>query len=189
MCFDIREMLGIKELSSEVNAIKQNVRDTLRPQSTETHIFTIQKPFCCPAGKLVREALDPYGVKILNLSADQVVNVSTKDFAQMARIELKRMENIRYGPVLLAGWLPYAMTVDVTVRETQAEWAEYLLERTLRMCVVKGNINGKNRSWANQHKGEMPKPWIEKSCSDGNKIWQQVDGIMKEKDNVQRKAK
>ena len=100
----------------------------------------------------------------------------------MAKIELKRMENLRYGPAALM-WLPLAMQATVTVKKSQAEWAEYLLERTKRMCVVGGRINSKNRDWANHHNGQMPRPWIEKSCSEGNEIWSQVSKIQQGKDN------
>jgi hypothetical protein len=187
MCFSLKQMFGVEELASEAESIRNEIRKTLRPASTETHTFTIQKPFCCGPAALVRDALEPYGVKIISLSPDRTTTVSVKNFAQLMRIEFKRFDNLRYGPGMFLMALPLAMQCTVTVRKAQAEWAEYLIERTKRMCVVGGNINSKNRDWANRHDGKMPKPWIEKSCSSGNDLWQQVDVIMKEKgNNVQR---
>lgn len=178
MCIDLKELFGIKDVADDVKATMKQIRNTLRNDSGEVHTFTVQKPFCCGPRQLIMQALEPYGVKIISLGEDQRVNVSVKDYAQIAKIELKRMENLRYGPMAVM-WLPMAMQCTVTVRKSQAEWAEYLIERSKRMCVVKGGINSKNRDWANRHDGKMPRPWVEKSCSEGNSIWKQVSDIQK----------
>lgn len=182
MCVDLKELFGFKDLADDIESVKKDIRNSLRSRSMETHTFTVQKPFCCHAPPLIKEALEPYGVKILALNDIGSVKVSITNYAQMAKIELKRMENLRYGPAALM-WLPLAMQATVTVKKSQAEWAEYLLERTKRMCVVGGRINSKNRDWANHHNGQMPRPWIEKSCSEGNEIWSQVSKIQQGKDN------
>lgn len=181
MCIDLKELFGIKDIADDVSAVKKDLRNVLRKDTGETHTFTVQKPFCCEPRQLVMQALEPYGVKIISLGEDHQVNISVKDYAQLAKIELKRMENLRYGPMAVM-FLPMAMACDVTVRKSQAEWAEYLIERSKRMCVVKGGINSKNRDWANRHDGQMPRPWVEKSCSEGNGIWSQVNDIQRGKE-------
>jgi len=109
MCFSLKQMFGIEELQSEVNHIKKEVRKTLRPQSTETHTFTVQKPFCCGPAALIRDALQPYGVKIIALSPDRTTTVSVIDFAQLMKIEFKRFDNLRYGPGMFLMCLPLAV--------------------------------------------------------------------------------
>ena len=181
MCIDLKELFGIKDIADDINAVKKDLRNAMRSDTGEVHTFTVQKPFCCGPRQLIIQALQPYGVKIVSLGHDERVNISIKDYAQLAKIELKRMENLRYGPMAVM-WLPMAMQCTVTVRKSQAEWAEYLIERSKRMCVVKGGINSKNRDWANRHDGQMPRPWVEKSCSEGNSIWKQVSDIQRGKE-------
>lgn len=183
MCIDLKELFGIKDIADDVKSVTKDLRNSLRNDTGEVHTFTVQKPFCCGPRQLIIQALEPYGVKIVSLGPDEQVNISIKDYAQLVRIEAKRMENLRYGPMIVM-CLPLAMQCTVTVKKAQAEWAEYLIERSKRMCVVKGGINSKNRDWANRHDGQMPRPWVEKSCSEGNSIWRQVSDIQrgKEKD-------
>lgn len=178
MCFDLKKLLGVSDLADDIKGVKKDLRNALRSDTGAVHTFTVQKPFCCPASPLIMQALEPYGVKIVAMGQDRRVNISTANYAQLAKIELKRMENLKYGPIAVV-WLPLAIECDVTVRESQAEWAEYLIERSKRMCVIKGRINKQNRDWANRHDGEMPKPWLETSCSEGKNVWGQVSAIKK----------
>lgn len=173
MCVDLKEIFGIKDLADDLKKTKKEIVEALRIGDGATHRFTVQKPFCCPFGDLIERTLTPYGVKIISVSRSRTVNVSIADYAQMVRIELKTFENLRYGPAALM-FLPLAVQCDLVVKKSQAEWAEYLIERSRRMCVVGGRINAKNRDWANQHGGQMPRPWVEKDCSEGNAIWSQV---------------
>lgn len=184
VCIDLKELFGIKDLADNIKEVKKDLRNALRTGGDEVHTFTVQKPFCCGPRQLVMQALEPYGVKILSLGPDERVNISVTNYAQLAKIELKRMENLRYGPMAVM-WLPMAMQCTVTVKKSQAEWAEYLIERSKRMCVVGGRINSKNRDWANAHDGQMPRPWVEKSCSEGNSLWSQVSSIKQEQENEQ----
>jgi hypothetical protein len=180
MCFDLKEIFGIKDLADNIEAVKKELRLNLRSPDHSYHTFTVQKPFCCPCSPKIKQALTPYGVKIIKIGEDKLCFVSVKDFSQMMRIEFKRFDNLRYGPGMLFASLPIAMQCTVTVYKSQAEWAEYLIERTKRICVISGGINSKNRDWANKHNGNMPKPWVEKSCESGNSMWEQVSQIMKD---------
>lgn len=160
------------------------------------HTFTVQKPFCSPARSVIMSALQPYGVPVLALT-ESVSKISIKDYAKLAKIELRTFENLKYGPGAVV-FLPLAMEARVTVPAQQAQWAEYLLERTMRLAVTGGRINKDNRRWADQHGGNMPTPWdaqegkayarqqerlhrpgqgeawIESSCKEGNDVWQAV---------------
>ncbi|MFN8493151.1 MAG: hypothetical protein U0350_36445 [Caldilineaceae bacterium] len=189
MCYDIKSLLGIKDLADDLKKTKKEIVDALRIGDGATHKFTVQKPFCCPFGSLLEDTLTPYGVKIISVSRSRTVATSIADYAQRMRIEAKTLENLQYGPAAVM-FLPLAVQCDLVVRKSQAEWAEYLIERSRRMCVVGGRINAKNRDWANQHNGQMPRPWVEKDCHEGNDIWSQVSNIQKEqesKGNAKRK--
>lgn len=139
------------------------------------HKLSVQKPFCSPAKYEVLQALEPYGIKV-HRCIDVPAMVSVKDFARLMKVELREFENLRYGPMAIT-LLPMACQANVWVSEAQANWAEYLIERTQRLAVVGGSMNGNNRRWADQHDGKMPRPWVEKSCKEGQDIWQQVKQI------------
>lgn len=177
MCTDLKELFGIKDIADDVKAVTKELRNSLRNDDGAVHTFTVQKPYCCPAAPLIRRALETYGVKIINLGADSNVMLDPRDFLTQAKM---RSPNEPWATGLIGtAMLPLAVQCKVTVRKSQAEWAEYLLERTKRLYVIGGRINSKNRDWADRHNGKMPRPWIEKSCSEGNGIWSQVAGIQK----------
>lgn len=168
MCFD----LGLGEITQEMKRLLGNVlaaNDTGR-----THTFLVQKAFCCPPGPIIEQALQTYGVKILKLGQCRVVKMSLAEAVKMNRISTMDPERANLS-------LPLAMQCEVTVKQVQAEWAEYLMERTKRLYVVRGNINSKNRDWARAHDGVMPRPWIEKECSEGNQVWRKASEGSKRK--------
>lgn len=171
MLGSLKDLLGFDDLMVDLKKMTNDTTLTLRRGVGATHTLTVQKPYCAPARNMVLGLCEEYGVKIFSLSEDRTVNVSIRNWAQIARIELKHMENLRYGPGALL-WLPMAIQCQVEVSKAQAGWAEYLIERTMKMCVVGGRINAKNRDWATAHDGQLPRPWVEKNCTEGQAIWQ-----------------
>lgn len=166
-----------------------------KPQGA--HTFVVQKPFCSPARDGIYTALESYGVPILKYSERNSM-ISLSSYTKMAHIELRTFENLKYGPAAIL-YLPKAIEARVTVPAAQAEWAEYLIERTMRFAVVGGRIEKRNREWADQHGGKMPapwdarasiasarqrsggiapppdgEPWIETSCKSGRAVWDAV---------------
>lgn len=121
-----------------------------RRPSAKLHSFTVQKPYCCPCRDIVMTALDTYGIKVY-------------DF----------MEHLDYVE-FLGGKVPAYHIATFKVSGKQASWAEYLLRRTRRLTIAKGSVDGRNEAWATKWEGKMPKPWIEKSCSDGKEIWRKA---------------
>ena len=144
MCID----LGLGEIGQDVLRMFKNV---LAEDNGRTHTFTVQKAYCCQPGPIIEQALQTYGVKLLKLGPCHVVKMSMAEALKMNRISTLDPEKANLA-------LPLAMQCTVTVKQVQAEWAEYLMERTKRLYVVKGNINSKNRDWASAHNGVMPRP-------------------------------
>lgn len=156
-------------------------RKTSAPQGT--HTFTVQKPYCTPARDIIYTALHSYGVRIERYS-EGISIISLADAAKLMKIELRQMENLRYGPAAIT-FLPMSIQAKVTVPARQAGWAEYLMERTGRLAVTGGKVDRRNRGWADQHGGKMPAPWgrplqppgkgeawIEAGCAKGHAAWQ-----------------
>ena len=81
--------------------------------------------------------------------------------------------------------LPIATIAEIRVSEKAAAWAEYLLLRTGALYVPGRYVNRRNAEWAKRHGGVMPpawsegKPWIEASCKDGVKAWEQAKRLAK----------
>lgn len=195
MCFDVRKLLRLEDMFDAGELRKMLTEGFKMSGSTQTHTLTVRKPFCCPAQKIVHDALQPYGVRVLGFS-ENGVQLNIRDFARMMKTELRTFENLKYGPAAVM-WLPLAIEANVTVAKAQASWAEYLLERTGRLIVVGGRVNEKNRQWADRHNGKMPtpwaddtaqrlraidaqiqvgiaqgQPWIESGCKSGHGVWQ-----------------
>ena len=145
-----------------------NGRKRSKGPSRGLHRLSVQKPVCSLPRAIVMQALQPYGVRIHGYE-ESTVEASKKSIARIMAINPRKFDGIES--------LPLAYQADVWVSEAQANWAEYLLERTQKLAVVDGSVNGKNRQWADQHDGEMPKPWVEKSCQEGQAIWRQVKQI------------
>ena len=119
-------------------------RTRLQPQGT--HTFVVQKAYCTPARDLIYTAFEPRGVDILDYS--ETVRTSNR--------------------------LPVAQEARVTVRKSQANWAEYLMERTQRLAIVAGGVDPRNRTWAAKYGGELPTPWIEQGCKEGHASWRKA---------------
>lgn len=126
-----------------------------RPKAkvTGTHTFVVQKPFCCPAEAIIRNALEPYGIPLTNYS-EQIVE--SKDMKKRMEIENRTQENLKYGPVLFEIYKRKAIEATFTVPKAQAFWAEYLMESTGRLIVVDGKIDKRNRQWGERRDGVMP---------------------------------
>lgn len=120
---------------------------------TGTHTFVVQKPFCCPAEAIIRNALEAYGVPLTNYS-EQIVE--SKDMAKRMQIERRTQENLKYGPVLFEIYKRKAIEATFTVPAAQAFFAEYLMESTGRLIVVGGKVDKRNRQWGEQRDGIMP---------------------------------
>lgn len=121
-----------------------------RRPSAKLHSFTVQKPYCCPCRDIVMTALNTYGVKV-------------HDYRESLEwVEFNACE------------LPAFHTATFKVSSRQASWAEYLLRRTQRLMITHGSVDGRNEAWAMKWEGKMPKPWIEKSCSDGKDAWRKA---------------
>lgn len=111
-----------------------------------SHSFTVQKAYCTPAKAVILQSLNTYGVPVSNYK--------------------ERVLGAEVG-------LPIAQQATFTVPAQQANWAEYLMERTGELAVVGGRIDGRNREWAFSYDGKMPKPWIEPDCAEGHKAWRE----------------
>jgi len=107
-----------------------------------THNFTVQKAYCTPARAVILQALNTYGVPVSNYK-----------------------EYVKGGTIR-----PIAQEATFSVPKQQAVWAEYLMERTRRLAVVGGRIDGRNREWAGRYDGRMPVPWMEDGCGEGRSI-------------------
>lgn len=148
-----------------------------------TRVITVAKPFCSPARDIITGAFQPYGVKLYGYR-EEVKKMSLRDFARRMKLELKTLENLRYGPAA-PFFLPMAVWAYVEVSEQAAAWAEYLLLRTGKLYVPGEYVNRRNAEWAARHGGQMPpawqegKPWIEASCSEGVQAWQPVKDAAK----------
>ena len=123
------------------------------------HTFEVQKAYCTPASGIIKQALETYGISRYEISKERVV-VKDKNNAKLRRIERAEFEAGREVGIAQT----CATEATVKVPRQQAEWAEYLMERTGRLVVVKGRINPSNREWADKHGGAMPRPWIEDGC-------------------------
>lgn len=171
-------------------------RGKARPSGpTGQHTFVVQKPYCSPARDIILTALQPYGIPISNY-AEEEKNTSISAIAKMTRLNLKSFD----GLMNLSLGIPIAQEATFSVPKGQANWAEYLLDRTKKLAIVKGRIDRRNERWAGKHGGKMPtpwdaqagraraqalapppdgQPWIEKDCSKGKQIWQQVNAAVK----------
>ena len=153
----------------------KDIKDTISTarHGTPTTTLTFAKPYCSPARGIIEPVLAKYGVKVFRYQeAPRMTNPLT-----VLALTSKIASGSGYR---IPNALPIAQVVTVTVSEAAAAWAEYLLMRTGKLYRTGGYINRRNQQWAAQHGGEMPpawdegKPWIEKSCTEGMKAWQEV---------------
>ena len=160
----------------------KDIKDTVSTMrhGTPTTELTFAKPYCSPARGIIEPVLAKYGVKVYGYH----------EAARMANpLNLLRSGQNLPGDMFFTfpNALPVAQVATVTVSEAAASWAEYLLMRTAKLYRVGPYINRRNQAWAAKHGGKMPpawdegKPWIEKSCSEGMKAWQQVKDAAKGK--------
>ena len=141
--------------------------------------ITVAKPYCSPARHIITKALEPYGVKVHSIS-EHTNYISLLDFARRMKIEMRTHENLQYG-MAAPGFLPIAIIAKITVNESAAAWAEYLLLRTGLLYVPGQYVNKRNQQWAERHGGRMPPawkdgkaPWIETTCQSRLDAWQAV---------------
>lgn len=169
----------VKEIKNAVGELRHGTR---------TRTITVAKPYCSPARHIVTGALEPYGVKIYGFSEAARMANPLDLIRGSAAITMSRVKDI---PAML----PISQVAHVTVSESAAGWAEYLLLRTGKLYRVGGYINRRNAAWAAQHGGTMPpawnegKPWIESSCSQGVKAWQQVKAASQNAQKQQQQQK
>jgi hypothetical protein len=123
-------------------------------------MFDVQKAYCTPARGVILQALSPYGVPC-EVGKERVV-VKDKSSQKLRKVERAEFIAGRETGISQA----FATEATVKVPAQQARWAEYLLERTGRLVVVRGGIDSRNRDWADQHGGIMPRPWVEEGCTD-----------------------
>lgn len=163
----------LSELVKEIVGAVSELR-----HGTATETLTFAKPWCAPSRGIIEPVLAKYGVKVYGFSeAERMANPLTV---------LKMTAKIPGSSGLaIPHALPIAQVAQVTVSKEAAAWAEYLLLRTGKLYRVGGYINKRNQAWASKHGGQMPpawndgEPWIEKSCSDGIRQWQQVKNAIK----------
>lgn len=179
------------EIESEIKDAASEVRNIFDGEDTVT--LTVAKPYCMPARSIIRNALEPYHVKIFRIS-ETTHRISLSDWGRRMEIENRTMENLKYGPAAVM-WLPIAIVARVTVRRKAAAWAEYLMLRTGKLYVRGEYFEPRNAEWARKHGGKMPpkwdegEPWIEKGCSDGMKPWQAVKGEVSKEQKRNSKPK
>lgn len=155
----------------------KDIKDTISTvrHGAPTRTLTVAKPYCTPARSIITGALNPYGVKVHSIN-EHCKLVSLRDFARRMKVELRTHENLKYGAAA-PGFLPSAWVAQVTVNESAAAWAEYLLLRTGLLYVPGQYVNRRNEQWAEKHGGAMPpqwnneQPWIELSCKGGVTAW------------------
>lgn len=159
------------------------IADELRNSINDTVTLTVAKPYCSPARPIIKNALEPYGVKIHSIR-EKVINISLLEFSRRMQIELKTRENLKYGAASVV-FLPMSIEAKVTVNSKAAAWAEYLMLRTGKLYVPGRYYEPKNYEWAKKHGGVMPpqwekgEPWIEKMCSKGIEKWQEAKAEFK----------
>ena len=156
----------------------QSSFDELR-YGTPTRVITVAKPYCSPARNIITGALQPYGVKIYG---------DIKEYSRMAGVR-GMFKQLQLSPESFDGGVPVALPIatiaEIRVSEKAAAWAEYLLLRTGALYVPGRYVNRRNAEWAKRHGGVMPpawsegKPWIEASCKDGVKAWEQAKRLAK----------
>lgn len=163
----------LSDLKDEIRNTTEEVKNSFSGEDLVT--LTVAKPYCMPARSIILSALNPYKVKIFRLS-ESTYRISLSDWARRMEIERKTYENLKYGSAAVM-WLPTAIVAKVTVRRKAAAWAEYLMLRTGQLYVRGKYFEPRNAEWAKRHGGKMPprwddgEPWIEKSCSQGMKVW------------------
>lgn len=151
----------------------QSSFDELR-YGTPTRTITVAKSYCSPARHIITGALQPYGVRIYG---------DIKEYPRMAGVR-EMFKQLQLSPESFDGDMPVALPIatiaKVKVSEKAAAWAEYLLLRTGALYVPGRYVNRRNAEWAAKHGGLMPpawrngRPWIEASCSEGVKAWEQA---------------
>jgi len=153
----------------------QDIKDTISEAQHGTPVTTLTfaKPWCSPARGIIEPVLAKYGVKLYDFSEAARMANPLMVLKMTGRIK----GDLRY---ITPNALPIAQVANVTVSKDAASWAEYLLLRTCKLYRINGYVNRRNERWALQHGGQMPpawnegKPWIERSCSEGVKAWQEV---------------
>lgn len=156
----------------------KDIKDTISEMrhGTPTTQLTFAKPYCSPARGIIEPVLAKYGVKMYGYQEAAKMTNPLTVLALTSRIP-------RTSGYKIPNALPVAQVATVTVSKAAAAWAEYLLLRTGKLYRVGPYINRRNQAWAAQHGGQMPpawaegKPWIERTCSEGIKQWQQVKKV------------
>jgi len=155
--------------------VMQDLGEAFQDIGTSKTVLYIAKPFCLPARGIIEPLFRKYGVKLYDIK-EKTLMISPLDFARRMKVELRRWENLRYGPAALM-WLPMALHATVTVKTSQARWAEYLMIRTGKLYVPGKYFDRRNQAWAEKHGGVLPpawgdkKPWIETKCKEGVEKW------------------
>ena len=181
----------LNELASMKDEAKRAVDGVRFGQPTTA--LHIAKPYCMPSRPIITAALQPYGVHVHSIR-EEVHKISMHDFLRRMRVEIRNWENLKFGPAAPL-FLPSAWHAEVVVNEAAAAWAEYLLLRTGKLYVPGKYQNPRNQQWASKHGGRMPPawkdgkaPWIEVSCNDGVKAWQEVKEAVVKAQKQQQKG-
>lgn len=130
-------------------------RKTKAKAASGRHTFTLHAPICSPPRDVLEKALTTYGVKDQEWGTNMQM-LSNKALSPSFVFADPENPNRPYT---------IGQRVTLTVNKSQAEWTEYLLLRKNFCDVVAGNVNSKNRQWADRHDGKMPKPWIDSKCT------------------------
>lgn len=152
-----------------------------RKKPRRLHKLTIQKPVCAPSRETLTGILNRHGVAFWDFKDHKQVNVPLGDLMRKAKLE-KRSGEDNAGKMM-----PIAFGAEFRVSADQAGWAEYLIERSGKMIVIKGKTDPRIRGWADKHGGTMPRPWIEESCSEGMDPWKKFETAAREEQNGKRK--
>mgnify|MGYP001437011395 CR=1 FL=1 len=134
-------------LREELQRLKQDIRKAIHGDNGR-YKFQLMAGYCSPKRNVLTGLFKQYGIK---------------DFKVTETLEKDKNDYPLY----------FYLTADVNT--TQANWAEYLILRSKKFTIVGDLYNEKNRQWAD--KSGMPtawkdkKPLIEKSCSEGIKLW------------------
>lgn len=175
-------------------------------QRGQLHEFTVTKPFCAPCRSTLQQLSDKFEIPLYEYR-EGVSVLSVKNLAKRLRIELRTFENLKYGP-MAPGFLPMANWARFKVPLARARWFEDIINYDGRLLVQRGSLDA--GSYARGQRGairhawkELPgydgpigsggirsqkvlgmtlgeKPPIEKSCTAGKGLWEQVDKIRKE---------
>jgi len=171
------------------------------------HMFEVQKPLCAPCRDRVYSALYQFAVPVFRYE-EWIARMSIQEAATLWKIELKTLENLKYGPVAVA-FIGTSQCARFYVPNTQARWAYRLLRSNLLAVTAGTRDTQTGQDWRNDAYGELPRAWnaneairhavnrelippgagqawVESTCTEDKEVWEQIRAY-REKQEKNRK--